>query len=150
MKVLRILTAATIAIASLAGPAAQAEPSVHARRALDTTASGAVAARSAGTFNGSNVDAAGRRRVLADGQGNVNASGSSAVSTANGSTGSRSSTFTRNADGSASGERSTTATNADTGVTYNGSTTYTKGSGVSRSASCTDASGNTVTCGSAR
>lgn len=108
-------------------------------------------ARSAGTFNGNNVDAAGARRVITDGSGNVNARSSSAVTTANGSTGSTSKRFTRNADdGTASGERNTTATNANTGVTYNGSTTYTKGEGVSRSGGCTDASGNSVTCGSAR
>jgi hypothetical protein len=107
-------------------------------------------ARSAGAFNGANVDAAGARRLVTDGQGNVNANANSAFSTANGSTGSTSKRFTRNADGSASGERSTTATNANTGVTYNGSTTYTKGEGVSRSGGCTDAAGNNVTCGAAR
>jgi hypothetical protein len=107
-------------------------------------------ARSAGTFNGNNVDAAGACRLVTDGNGNVYANGNSAVSTANGSTGSTSKRFTRNADGTASGERNTTATNANTGVTYNGGVTYTKGEGVSRSGGCTDASGKSVTCGSAR
>ncbi len=107
-------------------------------------------ARSAGTFNGSNVDAAGARRLITDGNGNVVANGNSGFSTANGSTGSTSKRFTRNADGTASGERNTTATNANTGVTYNGGATYTKGEGVSRSGGCTDASGKSVTCGSAR
>lgn len=150
MRHLKTAATVCVAIAGFIALTAQAEPVLHGRRALDTTASGALAARSAGSFNGSNVDAAGQRRVLADGQGNVNASAGSTVSTANGSSGSRTARFTRNADGTASGERSSTATNANTGVTWNGSTTYTKGSGVSRSGSCTDASGNTVTCGSAR
>jgi hypothetical protein len=109
-----------------------------------------VRARSAGAFNGANVDAGGSRRLVTDGQGNVNANANSAFSTANGSSGSTSKRFTRSADGGASGERSTTATNANTGVSYNGSTTYTQGSGFSRSGSCTDAAGNTVTCRAAR
>ena len=55
------------------------------------------------------------------------------------------------ADGStASATRNTTATNANTGVSYDGSTTWTKGSGFSRSGSCTDSGGNTVTCGTQR
>jgi len=53
-------------------------------------------------------------------------------------------------DGQGNLNASSTATNANTGVTYDGSTTYTKGSGISRSAGCTDAAGNAVTCGSAR
>lgn len=109
-----------------------------------------VRARSAGSFNSANVDAAGARRVFADGQGKVDASAGSAFTTTNGSSGSTSKRFTRNADGTASGERSTTATNADTGVTFNGSTRYTRGSGMSRSGGCTDASGQGVPCGSAR
>jgi hypothetical protein len=146
----KIVTVACVAIASFTWLTAQAEPVVHAQRVANQTAQGGLAARSAGAFNGNNVNAAGNRRVLSDGDGNVNARANSAFATANGSSGSTSKRFTRNADGSASGERNTTATNANTGVTYEGSTTYTKGEGVSRSGGCTDASGNTVTCGSAR
>jgi hypothetical protein len=150
MRHLKTAATVCVAIAGFIALTAQAEPVVHARRALDTTAAGGVAARSAGSYNGSNIDAAGQRRLRADGQGNVNASASSALSTVNGSTASRTARFSRSADGTASGQRSSTATNADTGVTWNGSTTYTQGSGVSRSGGCTDAAGNTVTCGSAR
>lgn len=82
-----------------------------------------------------------------DGQGNVSASGSGGFATSSGVMGRRGGSFARNADGSVSAERNTTATNANTGVGFDGSTTYTKGSGVSRSASCTDAAGNSVTCG---
>lgn len=150
MRHLDTVATICVAIASFVALSAQAEPVVHGRRALDTTASGAAAARSAGSYHGHNVNAAGSRRVLSDGEGNVDARANSAFTTANGSSGSTSKRFTRNADGTASGERSTTATNAHTGVTYDGAATYTKGEGVSRSGSCTDASGNTVTCGSAR
>lgn len=138
------------AAALAAALAAHAEPLLQGKRIVTDTANGGLAVRSAGSVNGSQVDAAGQRRLLVDGQGNVRAQGSSAVSTANGGTASRSARFTRSADGTASGERSSTATNANTGVTFNGSTSYTKDSGVSRSAGCTDASGQTVTCGSAR
>jgi hypothetical protein len=143
----RLACLACIALASLS---VQAEPLLQGKRIVTDNANGGLAVRSAGSVNGSQVDAAGQRRLLTDGNGNLSANGSSAFTTTNGSSGSRSTRVTRSADGSASGERSTTATNAETGVTFNGSTSYTKGSGASRSASCTDASGKTVTCGSAR
>jgi hypothetical protein len=83
--------------------------------------------------------------------GGLNASAQGSVTTANGGSAERSGSYNRSADGSsASRERGTTVTNANTGVTYDGSTTYTKGSGISRSGSCKDASGQVVACGSAR
>jgi hypothetical protein len=91
--------------------------------------------------------AAMQRGVVTDGQGNLKAGSASGFTTASGGQGARTTQFTRSADGTASGERNATATNASTGVTFDGTATYTKGSGVSRSASCTDAAGNTVTCG---
>jgi hypothetical protein len=97
-----------------------------------------------------NAAFAGQRGLVSDGQGNVDAGAASAFTTANGSHGQRTTRVSRSADGTASAERNTSATNANTGVTFDGSTTYTKGSGVSRSASCRDANGNTVTCGSGR
>jgi hypothetical protein len=151
MKHTKTLAVACIAIVSFAWLAmAHADPQVHANRAVNQTAQGGLALRSGGAFNGNNVDAAGQRRLLTDGQGNVSASGNSGFTTASGSTGNRSTRFTRNADGTATGERNTTATNANTGVTLDASTTYTQGSGISRSATCKDAAGNTVACGSAR
>lgn len=82
--------------------------------------------------------------------GGFNASTQAGVTTADGGSAERSGSYARSADGSsASGQRSTTVTNANTGVTYDGSTTYAKGSGISRSGSCKDASGQTMTCGSA-
>ena len=92
------------------------------------------------------ANAAGRRHVSADGQGNVTAVGGSGFSTAAGGSGLHTRSFNRSADGSASGQSSTTLTNANTGNTLDASTTYTKGSGFSRSASCKDANGNTVSC----
>jgi hypothetical protein len=147
-----------------------------ARGAIHQTAQGGLAARSAVASDGPLGAATGQRRVFGDGQGNVvgasssafttdagghgarsarydrNADGSASASanaSANGQNGSaeRNASWTRNADGSASGSRNTTVTNANTGVTYDGATTYSKGSGLSRSASCTDAAGNSVSCG---
>jgi hypothetical protein len=45
----------------------------------------------------------------------------------------------------AGGERNTSVTGAN-GGTFDGWTTYTKGSGFSRSASCKDSGGNTMSC----
>lgn len=136
--------------------------------------------RSAQGLNSNRLAAGGQRAVVADGQGNaagttrsafttgsgaqglrsanfsraadgsVDANAQASVTGAQGGSAERSASFMRNADGSASGERSTTATNARTGTTFSGSTSYTKGSGLTRSGSCTDAAGNTVTCGSSR
>lgn len=138
------------ALALATGLATHAEPLLQGKRIVNDAVNGGLAVRSAGTVNASQVDATGQRRLITDGQGQVSAQGGAAFTTANGTSGSRSARFTRNADGTASGERSSTATNAYTGVTFNGSTTFTQGSGVSRSAGCTDASGESVACGSAR
>lgn len=92
------------------------------------------------------VNAASRRHVSADGQGNVNAVGGGGFSTAAGGTGLHTRSFNRSADGSASGQSNTTVTNANTGVTLDGNTIYAKSSGITRSVSCKDAGGNTVTC----
>jgi hypothetical protein len=154
---------------------AQADPGLHARVRGATTIEGGYAARSTASAHGEHGAAAGRRGIVADGQGNVKgaasgafttqsgvqgarnarinrssdgsatASGQASVSGASGSA-DRSGSYTRNADGTASGERGTTVTNANTGVTFDAATTYNKGSGVSRSASCKDAAGNSVTC----
>jgi hypothetical protein len=51
----------------------------------------------------------------------------------------------RAADGTVSGERTTSATGAQ-GGTYNANTTYQSGQGVTRTATCTNAAGETVAC----
>jgi hypothetical protein len=137
-----------------------------------------LAARSAAALRGSNGAAGRRGGIQADGQGNAVGGRQRAVATesgaagassrgfrrssdgslnagsqanargANGGTAQTSSSFSRSADGTASGERSTSVTNANTGVTYDGSASYDKESGFSRSGSCRDASGTTVSCGS--
>lgn len=55
------------------------------------------------------------------------------------------SSLQRQGEGPISGQRSTTATGAQ-GNTYQGSTSYTQGQGVSHSASCQDASGQSIPC----
>lgn len=125
---------------------AQAEPVVDARGVAARSAEGGLALHSNRSALGSRGAAAGQRGLVVDSQGNANASASSGFTTASGAQGLRSGSFTRSADGSASGERSTTLTNPNTGVSFDGSSTYTQGSGVSRSASCTDGAGNSVSC----
>lgn len=172
------LVAACVALAALSAPTAQAQRLADAHARAVQTAGGGLAANSGATFRGDRVAAGRQQNLASDGQGNVaagsakgfstdsgargsrsgkfkrtsdgavNASGQGSASTANGSSADRSGEFTRNADGTASGQRSTTATNANTGVSLDASTTYTKGSGLSRSATCTDSAGNTVSCGS--
>jgi hypothetical protein len=141
------------ACASLAGITVlvgqvQAQPVVDAYGRAARGAQGGLAARSGATVQGNRGLAARQQAVVADGQGNVNANGSAGFATQNGSHGTSTGSYTHNADGTASAGRSTTATNGNTGVTLDASTTYTQGSGVSRSASCKDAAGNTVACGS--
>lgn len=172
----RLLSFTVLFAASLA---TQAQPAVDVSRSTRQGVDGSLTARGATQFNGSQLDSVRRGNGISDGQGNAAARRGGAFTTADGTQGQRSTqyrrsddgsvdasrigsvsgdkgsaegsrSFERGADGEASGQRSTTATRAETGVTYEGSTTYTKGSGFSRSASCVDASGATVTCGSAR
>lgn len=162
------------AVTAFTAPVAQADALFNSRGVVEQTAQGGFAGRSAGARG--DRGALGRRQgITADGQGNargaaqegfttdsgaygargrsfdrsadgaVSASGQGRASGSNGSA-ERSGSFTRDADGTASGEHRTTATNANTGVTFDANTTYSKGSGVSRSASCADAAGNAVDC----
>jgi hypothetical protein len=137
---------ALAALACLASVGAHAEPTFHSRGHATQGADGGGIARSARAVEGSRGKAAGQRAIVADGQGNVKAAGAGGFTTESGAQGYRSGSFTRNEDGTASGQRSTTVTNAD-GKTFEGSTTYEQGSGVTRSATCKDAAGNTVSCG---
>lgn len=143
--------------------------------AIAATAAGLVMITMAAQSSHAQVHAGGQRRLAADGTGNVNAVAGSGfntaaggqglrtrslnrdadgsvharsqggVSGANGGSAERNASFTRNADGTASGERNTSVTGAN-GNSFDGSTSYTRGSGFSRSASCKDAAGNTVSC----
>jgi hypothetical protein len=64
---------------------------------------------------------------------------------ANGASAVSEGTTTRNADGTYDSTRNTQATTA-TGNTYQGTTTYDPTTGVTRSTTCTDASGATIAC----
>jgi hypothetical protein len=104
-----------------------------------TSASGAVArgpnggrgARASTTTVNPDGSATHQGGFVAEGaQGSVASSGSAA----------------RNADGTYSGARSTQATSATTGATYKGSTSYDSTTGVTRTATCTDAAGAAIVC----
>ncbi len=77
--------------------------------------------------------------------GSASHQGSFSGSNARGSI-SSSGTATRDAAGNASQSRSTTATNAATGNSIQTSTSYNSGSGMTRTATCYDASGAVISC----
>jgi hypothetical protein len=173
-NVVPIALASSVLMALIA-PTADAD--AVAIRGVASKPNGGNTAYASGAAHGSRGTFRGVRAASGDGQGNAWGTGGSAFSTSSGAQGARGATFERSADGTvsanarsgasgvngsyersgsfnksadgnASGTRNTTVNNANTGVTMNGSTTYTKGEGVSRTASCKDASGNSVTCGS--
>lgn len=114
-------------------------------RTVRTDESGATTGVSGGAVKTAKGGIAGRSSTTT-----VNPDGSAARQggfAASGARGSASSTgsATRNADGTYNGARSSTATSAATGNTYNGTTTY-DSNGVSRTATCTDASGAVIAC----
>ena len=148
MNIKLSLIAASAALACLA---AHADPALDRHARVNGDGSGHGIAQRGGTFTAANGAQGGRtQRLVRTEDGAVDAASRAGVSGDNGSAASTRS-FTRSADGStASAARSTTATNANTGVTYDGSSSWTKGSGFSRSGSCTDSAGNTVTCGAQR
>lgn len=140
-----------LALTALACLAAQADPAFNRNARVVGDGSGHGIAQRGGTFTTANGAEGGRSQRFVRGEdGAVRATSRAGVSGDNASAAS-SKTYARSADGStASAERNTTATNHHTGVTYDGTTTWTKGSGVSRSGSCKDSAGNTVTCGAQR
>ncbi|TFZ05931.1 hypothetical protein EZ313_04570 [Ramlibacter henchirensis] len=87
-------------------------------------------------------------KVQRQADGSASASMNASATTSQGGTYERQGTYSRDAQGNGTAQRSTQMTNAQTGVTMDASRAYTSGSGVSRSATCHDASGNTVSCGS--
>ena len=70
--------------------------------------------------------------------------GSAQAQGANGGSATTSGSLARDAEGNVNGSRSTSATAAN-GNSYAGSTTVTDGQ-VSRTATCTDAAGNSIAC----
>lgn len=143
-------TAATLVLVLLSAQSAHAQAA--GQRRIHGDGSGNVHGAAGSGFNTAAGGQGLRTRSFErNADGSVDARNQASMSTANGGSAERSGSFTRSADGSsASGARSTTVNNAPTGVTFDGQTTYTKGSGFSRSASCTDAAGNTVACGANR
>jgi hypothetical protein len=143
-----IATAAACAAATFV-LSAHADPGFRARGGVNGDGQGNVQGAAGSSFStaagGQGLRSSGFKRGA---DGSLTAGNSASVTAANGGSAERNGYFTRSADGTATGSRGTTVTNANTGVTFDGSTSYTQGSGVSRSASCKDASGNTVSCGS--
>lgn len=143
-----VAAAAALLLASL-GAGVCAEPVAAGQRGLVTDGQGNIRGARGGAFATANGEGLRTQRFTRNTDGSVSATGQANASGTLGSA-ERSGSFARSADGSAHGERSTSVTNAATGVTLDGSTSYTAGQGITRSASCTDAAGRTVTCGSQR
>lgn len=116
-------------------------------RGVRRNADGSVTAGSAGAIRGPNG-----ARAARDSTTTVNPDGSArrqSSASASGSNGSATTTsdVTRNADGTYSGGRTTTATSTTTGTTYNGQVQIDPATGQPvRTATCTDAAGNTIAC----
>ena len=166
------LVATAFAIGLFAAEAAQAEPFAVTRSAAGS--GGARAGQQAWGLSGAYGAAGVRRGAVADGQGNAAGRSVAGFDTANGQglrtrsferhadgsakagsdariegtrgSAERHADYARTSDGSATASRTTSATNAGTGMTVDASSTWTKGSGASRSVSCTDASGKSVDC----
>jgi hypothetical protein len=140
-------TGAGLVMITMAAQSAHAQINAGGQRRLVTDGSGNVNAAAGSGFNTAAGGQGLRTRSFnRDADGSVSARGQGSATGATGASAQRSGSYTRSADGSsASGERNTPVTGAN-GGTVDGSTTYTKGSGFSRSASCKDSSGNTVSC----
>jgi hypothetical protein len=172
-RTLTTTVAATLVAGLLAAPAGAAETRSRARSVQGSD--GARAAHSGLGARGDNGAFGGQRGLSGDGEGNVSAGARGGFTTESGAQGRRRASFereddgsieasregsfegdsrsgehsrsySRDADGNASAERSTTLANEETGNSFEGSTTYTQGEGFSRSASCTDSSGDSVSC----
>jgi hypothetical protein len=100
---------------------------------------------SGGVFRGPNGAQGGQAaQVSHNADGSATRQGGFAATGQNGSIQSQGSA-SRSTDGAVSGQRSTTASGAN-GNTYQGNTSYTKGDGVSHTATCSDAAGNSIPC----
>jgi hypothetical protein len=117
-----------------------------AARATVANPDGGVTNARASAVKGPNGGAAVRGRALqTDGQGNAKWKRGATAKGPNGGHGKTIASGQRNADGAYSGGRSTTATGAN-GNSYSGGYTYGGGNGVTRQATCTNASGAVIPC----
>ncbi len=173
MNAHRLTTALALAMATLV---AAAPAGAYTRHVVHGNAEGGKTATTVAGHEGPEGGVAGRARVTrSDGQGNVTTTGGSAFRGPNGAKGARAGTTTVNADGSAShtsgfaasgskgsvaskgsatrdaaGDvdqtRTTTATSATTGNSVKATESYNSETGVTRSATCYNASGATIAC----
>ncbi len=160
------------AVLTLAAPA---EVQARTRHSVEHNADGSTATHTGVARSGPNGAVLRGRNATADGQGNASVSSRGAAVGAQGGVAVRQGSTTRSADGSASHSgtvsaqnahgslhssggatrnadgtvtqaRSTTATSAATGNSVQAQSSYSKDSGLSRSATCYDASGTAMAC----
>ena len=156
---------ATLGLSAVLALAAPTEAQARTRRSVEHNADGSTTAhtgvaRSTATTDGQGNGSVTRRGAAVGAQGGVAARQGSTTRSADGSA-SHSGTVSaqnaqgslhssggasRNADGSVEQARSTTATSAATGNSVQTQSSYSKDSGLSRSATCYDASGTAMAC----
>ena len=171
----RLLSISALGLALVGAGFTTLSAEAASRRVVHDNAQGGVTASTVGAKQGANGTAVRGRAVRTDGQGNATAVSGAAVKGVNGGTAVRAGKTTLAADGSAQHQsglsaqsakgsvessgtasrdaagnvtqaRSSTLTSATTGDTMKTSSSYSKDSGVTRSASCYNASGASIAC----
>ena len=166
---------ATLGLSAVLALAAPTEAQARTRRSVEHNADGSTTAHTGVARSGPNGALLRGRTATTDGQGNGSVTRRGATVGAQGGVAARQGSTTRSVDGSAShsgtvsaqnaqgslhssGEasrnadgsveqaRSTTATSAATGNSVQTQSSYSKDSGLSRSATCYDASGTAMAC----
>src|SRR3989344_1270007 len=122
---------ATLGLSAVLALAAPTEAQARTRRSVEHNADGSTTTHTGVARSGPNgAMLRGRTVPPQKAQGSLHSSGGAS----------------RNADGSVEQARSTTATSAATGNSVQTQSSYSKGSGLSRSATCYDASGTAMAC----
>src|SRR3989344_3069471 len=157
---------ATLGLSAVLALAAPTEAQARTRRSVEHNADGSTTTHTGVARSGPNGAMLRGRTATTDGQGNGSVTRRGATVGAQGGVAARQGSTTRsvdgssshrgtrhgggggsrNADGSVEQARSTTATSAATGNSVQTQSSYSKGSGLSRSATCYDASGTAMAC----
>ena len=166
---------AALGLSAMLTLAAPAEAQARTRHSVEHNADGSTVSKTGVARSGPNGAVLRGRTATTDGQGNARVTSRGAAAGAHGGVATRQGSTTRSADGSASHSgavsaqgaqgslqssgggtrnadgtvaqaRSTTATSAATGNSVQAQSSYSKDTGLSRSATCYDASGTALAC----
>ena len=166
---------AALGLSAMLTLAAPAEAQARTRHSVEHNADGSTVSKTGVARSGPNGAVLRGRTATTDGQGNASVTSRGVAAGAHGGVATRQGSTTRSADGSASHSgavsaqgaqgslqssggatrnadgtvaqaRSTTATSAATGNSVQAQSSYSKDTGLSRSATCYDASGTAMAC----